>query len=69
MHIALKKIKFDLERFLPRGSEEQIEEIYNIAKEEYCKMVKEREEKLNKELQKTETESVDNSGEQLKESI
>lgn len=37
MHIALKKIKFDLERYLKRGSEEQIDEIYDIVYGEYCK--------------------------------
>jgi hypothetical protein len=40
MHIALKKIQFDLQRFLPRGSEEQIEDIYNIAKDEYYRTEK-----------------------------
>ena len=40
MHIALKKIKNDLERFLKKGSEEQIIEIYDVALQEYCKTEK-----------------------------
>jgi hypothetical protein len=40
MHIGLKKIKYELIRLLSKGSEEQIEEIYNIAKEEFLKTSK-----------------------------
>lgn len=31
MHIALKRISYDLNRFLPKGSDEQVEEIYNLV--------------------------------------
>ena len=42
MHIALKKIEFELNRFLPKGSDEQVESIYFLAKEEYDLRMKEK---------------------------
>lgn len=62
MHIALKKIKFDLIRFLPKGSDEQIEDIYNIVKDAYFKTEsskKELDEMLSKLEEKSPTEIDD----------
>lgn len=60
MHIALKKIKYDLERFLPKGSEEQIEDIYEVAKREYFETEKGKKEleKLNQLKQKAKQKSI-----------
>ena len=46
MHIALKKVRNDLERYLPKGSEEQAVEIYDIVKDFFFRLPVGKEEKL-----------------------
>lgn len=60
MHIALKKIKYELERFLPRGSEEQIEDIYEVAKLAFYETPKGKKEleKLEKLKEKAKQKSI-----------
>ena len=58
MHIALKKIRYDLMRYLPRGSEEQVEDIYNIAKEAYYETEKGKDELKKLEKLKVKQNSI-----------